>query len=114
MTDNQQTERKLLPCPFCGDSPKLHTWSDHDYVRIECESCCFEWDYFHNVDDAADNWNRRPSPPALDDMLEHARLAEFHFSQWESSQYPGEKAHSLKYLRGEMEALRAEIAKVKP
>lgn len=48
------------------------------------------------------------------DVIQHARLAEFHFSQWDDAQYPGEKAHSLKYLRGEMEALRAALARVSP
>ena len=47
---------------------------------------------------------------AAREVVDHARLAEFHFSQWEDGQFPGEKAHSLKYLRGEMEALRAAIA----
>lgn len=46
---------------------------------------------------------------AAREVVDHARLAEFHFSQWEDGQFPGEKAHSLKYLRGEMKALRAAI-----
>jgi hypothetical protein len=49
---------------------------------------------------------------AISELIEAGRLAEFHFSQWDEARLPGEKAHSLKYLRGEMSSIRAALANV--
>lgn len=59
------------------------------------------------------NTEMREARAAVAELVEAARLAEFHFRQWSEAKHAGEKAHSLKYLKGEMENLRAALARVR-
>jgi len=61
---------KLLPCPFCGGSPKAHIWemqNDDRYAGVECTECFAEmpkavaWmdDGEKELGEAIAAWNRR-------------------------------------------------------
>lgn len=61
---------KLLPCPFCGGTPKLRTHrsgEDSMEAYVECPTCEVRTTYYEDayapVDDAIGAWNRRAAPP---------------------------------------------------
>ena len=73
MNDNQVN---LLPCPFCGSQPEIHTagnsWTQKRIVTIRCPQCRieraeaalkFEMDWLMQI--AVHHWNKRhPAPDA--------------------------------------------------
>ena len=54
----------LLPCPFCGEIPKLCEW-DED-CRYECMKCGCALCWENSEHEAFEKWNRRAYYPARD------------------------------------------------
>lgn len=61
---------KLLPCPFCGGTPKLRTHrsgEDSMEAYVECPTCEVRTTYYEDAyapaDDAIGAWNRRTPAP---------------------------------------------------
>ncbi|WP_412178369.1 Lar family restriction alleviation protein [Rhizobium sp. PL01] len=64
---------KLLPCPFCGGTPKLRchrSGEDSEECYVECPTCEVRTTYYEDAyaptADATGAWNSRAaiSPPA--------------------------------------------------
>ena len=49
---------KLLPCPFCGESPTRETMGGDNQTQVGCESCCIGI-VRQRQRDAIAAWNRR-------------------------------------------------------
>lgn len=68
---------ELLPCPFCGAQAVFvrdHD-ADGDFVAVQCTECgCGSGKHYPLMDDArpnaANEWNRRPAPPAPEVEME--------------------------------------------
>ena len=58
------TDRKLLPCPFCGGIAILSEDPYDDNCQIACKSCGFMSDYnrYCEKEDLVDQWNTRVAP----------------------------------------------------
>jgi Lar family restriction alleviation protein len=49
----------LLPCPFCGEYPKLMYDPHMKNYWFFCEGCEIETMYYDTEQEAVDAWNRR-------------------------------------------------------
>jgi Lar family restriction alleviation protein len=53
------TTIKLLPCPFCGGTPKIHVGLNNFFdVEIVCDTCSASGSCFDDERDAAKNKNK--------------------------------------------------------
>lgn len=66
LPDEGEANRDLALCPFCGCGASLH--EDHRMFagapgyRAECEGDCHAMTcWWHTLDQAVNNWNRRPA-----------------------------------------------------
>lgn len=67
---NRIDDKRLLPCPFCGEPAAIWYFPQHDrpllkeayYVGCTNDNCGCELDHpgaFKSLDDAVSAWNRR-------------------------------------------------------
>ena len=53
----------LLPCPFCGNPPKVTEWANGDLVTVECAGPCLLKEVttgrYCTKDRAIEAWNTR-------------------------------------------------------
>lgn len=58
---------KVLPCPFCGNAPKLLEWNNGDLVQIECAGPCLlkgvSTGRYCMKERAIEVWNTRKKAP---------------------------------------------------
>lgn len=74
MTDNQK-ERELLPCPFCGGGATISHWDNSGkYTKVNCIRCGANTGKRLRSFDAVAAWNTRPQSTLLP-VLEQAREA---------------------------------------
>lgn len=60
---------KLLPCPFCGETPSDDGWLRHDV------DCYMDLGAKRNSDTRAEAWNRRAPDPERDAMAKVCEAA---------------------------------------
>lgn len=61
------SDKKLLPCPFCGGEARFST---EDGNWINCKSCGAETDYFEQREEAIKAWNTRVPMQKIVERLE--------------------------------------------
>ena len=70
------SELKLLPCPFCGEKPKMAIY-DWGYSVKEywcyCSSCGCETQKYHSKEDAIAQWNERKPMSNIVEKLEEEK-----------------------------------------
>ena len=66
-----------LPCPFCGSTPSIVTWSGGVYVA--CDDCIIapETMTHSSAEIAKGVWNDRPNPDAQKSTSQELELHEF-------------------------------------
>jgi len=62
---------ELKPCPFCGEMPKVNTWTMHGITESRCFCDNEKCPVYLSKTIAIDDWNTRPIEDAL-----NARIAE--------------------------------------
>ena len=52
---------ELMPCPFCGHIPEIHSenFLGTVYKRVKCLYCFAGTHWEDSVEEAAEEWNRR-------------------------------------------------------
>lgn len=65
------SDKKLLPCPFCGGEARFSTEAGN---WINCKSCGAETDYFEQREEAINAWNTRVPMERIVERLEDVRV----------------------------------------
>ena len=87
----------LKPCPFCGEMPKVNTWTMHGITESRCFCDNEKCPVYLSKTIAIDDWNIRPIEDALRAELEK-HTAELHYANTACM----EMKHELDRLNAEL------------